>query len=121
MSLADFSIISRLPASDIVSVDIVKIILGSKVLADLYLLDASYLTFYTAESNAIAASIEPSDSNCKYVSVFLKTFLWPENVRTVVIESMNIALQRMLCNGFGVCVGLYGNTIFGCITKEAIF
>lgn len=68
-------IISRLPASDLVTGDIVKITLGSKVPADIRLLDiSSDLRFdrsiLTGESNAIPASVEPTDPNCKYIPSF---------------------------------------------------
>lgn len=70
-----FCIVFRLPASDLVAGDIVKITLGSKVPADIRLLDVSSdlrfdRSILTGESNAVAASIEPTDPNCKCVSIF---------------------------------------------------
>ena len=58
-------------AADLVAGDVVKITMGSKVPADIRLLTiSSDLRFdrsiLTGESNAIAASTEPTDPNCNY-------------------------------------------------------
>ncbi|KAJ7713561.1 E1-E2 ATPase-domain-containing protein [Mycena metata] len=78
----------KLPAADLVSGDIVSITLGSKVPADLRLLEASSdlrfdRSILTGESNDIAAAVDCTDKN--------------------FLESRNIALQGTLCtSGSGV-------------------
>ncbi|KAF9068133.1 hypothetical protein BDP27DRAFT_1266640 [Rhodocollybia butyracea] len=97
----------NLPAANLVLGDIVKITLGSKVPADLRLIEiSSDLRFdrsiLTGESNAIAATIDATDIN--------------------FMESRNIALQGTLCtsgSGVGICVGLGDHTVFGRIAKQA--
>jgi P-type E1-E2 ATPase len=74
-SSEQWAILHRLPAAELVSGDIVKITMGSKVPADMRLLDiSSDLRFdrsiLTGESNAIAATIESTDPNCNDTSVF---------------------------------------------------
>ncbi|KAF8890953.1 hypothetical protein BD779DRAFT_1610703 [Infundibulicybe gibba] len=98
---------SKIPASDLVSGDIVTITLGSKVPADIRLIEiSSDLRFdrsiLTGESNAVPASLDCTDNN--------------------FMESRNIALQGTLCtngNGKGICVALGDNTVFGRIAKQA--
>jgi len=97
----------KLPAESLVSGDIVQVTLGSKVPADLRLLNVSSdLRFdrsvLTGESNAVAASVDCTDPN--------------------FLESRNIALQGTLCtsgSGTGVCVGLGDFTVFGRIAQQA--
>ncbi|KAF7291797.1 Calcium ATPase [Mycena chlorophos] len=97
----------KLPAADLVSGDIVTITLGSKVPADLRLIEVSPdLRFdraiLTGESNEIAGSVDCTDQN--------------------FLESRNIALQGTLCtsgSGVGIAVALGDNTVFGRIAKQA--
>ncbi|KAJ7876513.1 hypothetical protein B0H14DRAFT_3083125 [Mycena olivaceomarginata] len=97
----------KLPAADLVLGDIVTITLGSKVPADLRLLDVSSdlrfdRSILTGESNDIAATVDCTDKN--------------------FMESRNIALQGTLCtcgSGVGVAVGLGDGTVFGRIAKQA--
>ncbi|KAF7300959.1 Calcium ATPase [Mycena indigotica] len=97
----------KLPAADLVSGDIVTITLGSKVPADLRLVQVSPdlrfdRSILTGESNEIAGSVDCTDHN--------------------FLESRNIALQGTLCtsgSGIGVAVALGDNTVFGRITKQA--
>ncbi|KAK7001680.1 calcium ATPase [Favolaschia claudopus] len=97
----------KLPAADLVSGDIVTITLGSKVPADLRLLEiSSDLRFdrsiLTGESVEVAASLDCTDKN--------------------FMESRNIALQGTLCtsgSGIGIAVGLGDGTVFGRIAKQA--
>ncbi|KAJ7438708.1 hypothetical protein B0H11DRAFT_1752553 [Mycena galericulata] len=97
----------KLPAADLVSGDIVTITLGSKVPADLRLLDVSSdlrfdRSILTGESNDIAATVDCTDKN--------------------FMESRNIALQGTLCtsgSGIGIAVGLGDGTVFGRIAKQA--
>nr|GAT50085.1 H-K-ATPase alpha [Mycena chlorophos] len=97
----------KLPAADLVSGDIVTITFGSKVPADLRLIEVSPdLRFDRAilagESNEIAGSVDCTDQN--------------------FLESRNIALQGTLCtsgSGVGVAVALGDNTGFGRIAKQA--
>lgn len=61
----------RLPAAELVLGDIVTITLGSKVPADVRLLEmSSDLRFdrsiLTGESNAISGSVDCTDPNCEY-------------------------------------------------------
>ncbi|KAF9078729.1 hypothetical protein BDP27DRAFT_1441123 [Rhodocollybia butyracea] len=82
----------KLPAESLVLGDIVKVTLGSKVPADLRLIEVSSdlrfdRSILTGESNAIAATIDATDIN--------------------FMESHNIALQGTLCtsgSGVGICV-----------------
>lgn len=70
------------------------------------------------EGDAVAASTEPSNSNCEYIFVF--HIPQSNYVRRAVMESRNITLQGTLCtsgNGIGVCVGLGDHTVFGRIVK----
>ncbi|KAJ7085621.1 hypothetical protein C8R43DRAFT_1244958 [Mycena crocata] len=98
----------KLPAADLVSGDIVSITLGSKVPADIRLLDVSSdlrfdRSLLTGESNDIAATVDATDKN--------------------FMESRNIALQGTLCtsgSGVGIAVGLGDGTVFGRIAKQAI-
>ncbi|KAJ7366054.1 hypothetical protein DFH08DRAFT_162880 [Mycena albidolilacea] len=98
---------SKLPAADLVLGDIVTITLGSKVPADLRLLDVSSdlrfdRSILTGESNDVAATVDCTDKN--------------------FMESRNIALQGTLCtcgSGVGVAVGLGDGTVFGRIAKQA--
>ncbi|KAJ7124432.1 hypothetical protein C8R44DRAFT_980707 [Mycena epipterygia] len=97
----------KLPAADLVSGDIVTITLGSKVPADLRLLEVSSdlrfdRSILTGESNDVAASVDCTDKN--------------------FMESRNIALQGTLCtsgSGMGIAVGLGDGTVFGRIAKQA--
>ncbi|KAJ7983238.1 hypothetical protein DFH06DRAFT_1266674 [Mycena polygramma] len=97
----------KLPAADLVSGDIVAITLGSKVPADLRLLEVSSdlrfdRSILTGESNDVAATVDCTDKN--------------------FLESRNIALQGTLCtsgSGVGVAVGLGDGTVFGRIAKQA--
>ncbi|KAJ7039338.1 hypothetical protein C8F04DRAFT_1220121 [Mycena alexandri] len=97
----------KLPAADLVSGDIVSITLGSKVPADLRLLEVSSdlrfdRSILTGESNDIAAAVDCTDKN--------------------FLESRNIALQGTLCtsgSGVGIAVGLGDGTVFGRIAKQA--
>jgi len=97
----------RLPATELVFGDIVTITLGSKVPADLRLVEVSSdlrfdRSILTGESNAIPGTVECTDPN--------------------FMESRNIALQGTLCtsgSGIGVCVGLGDGTVFGRIAKQA--
>ncbi|KAF8887752.1 E1-E2 ATPase-domain-containing protein [Infundibulicybe gibba] len=97
---------SRIPAADLVSGDIVTITLGSKVPADIRLIDVSSdlrfdRSILTGESNTVPASLDCTDDN--------------------FMESRNIALQGTLYtngNGKGICVGLGDNTVFGRIAKQ---
>ena len=66
-------------AADLVAGDVVKITMGSKVPADIRLLTiSSDLRFdrsiLTGESNAIAASTEPTDPNCNYPPPFTPSY-----------------------------------------------
>ncbi|KAJ7211563.1 hypothetical protein GGX14DRAFT_534540 [Mycena pura] len=98
---------ARLPASDLVSGDIVTISLGSKVPVDLRLIEVSSdlrfdRSILTGESNEISGSVDCTDKN--------------------FLESRNIALQGTLCtsgSGIGVAVALGDNTVFGRIAKQA--
>ncbi|KAF9078799.1 hypothetical protein BDP27DRAFT_1412741 [Rhodocollybia butyracea] len=98
---------SKLPAANLVLGDIVKITLGSKIPADLRLIEVSSdlrfdRSILTGESNAIAATRDATDIN--------------------FMESHNIALQGTLCtsgSGVGICVGLGDSTVFGRIAKQA--
>lgn len=63
----------RIPAADLVAGDIVQITLGSKVPADIRLLDVSSdlrfdRSILTGESNAIAATTDATDANCKFAA-----------------------------------------------------
>ena len=115
-----------MPAADLVSGDVVKITMGSKVPADIRLLHASSdlrfdRSILTGECNAIAASIEPTDPNCK-LCLTLSSLPFFSFSFHPVMESRNIALQGTLCtsgNGTGVCVGLGDYTVFGRIAKQA--
>ncbi|KAJ6599519.1 hypothetical protein B0H10DRAFT_2084333 [Mycena sp. CBHHK59/15] len=97
----------KLPAADLVSGDIDTITLGSKVPADLRLLEVSSdlrfdRSILTGESNDVAAAIDCTDKN--------------------FMESRNIALQGTLCtsgSGVGIAVGLGDGTVFGRIAKQA--
>ncbi|KAF7333008.1 Calcium ATPase [Mycena venus] len=97
----------KLPAADLVSGDIVAITLGSKVPADLRLLEVSSdlrfgRSILTGESNEVAATVDCTDKN--------------------FMESRNIALQGTLCtsgSGVGIAVGLGDGTVFGRIAKQA--
>ncbi|KAF9072827.1 hypothetical protein BDP27DRAFT_1290170 [Rhodocollybia butyracea] len=97
----------NVPAANLVLGDIVKITLGSKVPADLRLIEVSSdlrfdRSILTGESNAIAATLDATDIN--------------------FMESRNIALQGTLCtsgSGVGICVGLGDYTVFGRIAKQA--
>ncbi|SGY20643.1 BQ5605_C016g08112 [Microbotryum silenes-dioicae] len=97
-----------IPASDLVTGDVVKVTLGSKVSADLRLIECSAdlrfdRSILTGESNPISGTTVPTDANFS-------------------MESRNIALQGTLClsgSGIGVCVGLGDNTVFGRIAKDA--
>ncbi|KAF7984332.1 hypothetical protein HWV62_15333 [Athelia sp. TMB] len=97
----------KMPAADLVSGDVVQITLGSKVPADIRLLDVSSdlrfdRSILTGESNPIGATVDATDPN--------------------FMESKNIALQGTLCtsgSGLGVCVGLGDGTVFGRIAKQA--
>ncbi|KAJ6579686.1 hypothetical protein DFH09DRAFT_1446136 [Mycena vulgaris] len=97
----------KLPAADLVSGDIVTITLGSKVPADLRLLEVSSdlrfdRSILTGESNDVAATTDCTDPN--------------------FMESRNIALQGTLCtsgSGVGIAVGLGDGTVFGRIAKQA--
>ncbi|SGY21437.1 BQ5605_C016g08237 [Microbotryum silenes-dioicae] len=97
----------KIAAADLVSGDIVKITLGSKVPADLRLIECSSdlrfdRSILTGESNPISATTHNTDPN--------------------FMESHNIALQGTLClsgSGLGVCVALGDNTVFGRIAKAA--
>jgi sodium/potassium-transporting ATPase subunit alpha len=71
--------VHRLPAAELVAGDIVKITLGSKVPADLRLLEASSdlkfdRSILTGESNPISASVEPTDVNCSSLFHFQTNF-----------------------------------------------
>ena len=117
----------RLPATELVFGDIVTITLGSKVPADLRLVEVSSdlrfdRSILTGESNAIPGTVECTDPNC--------TLLLPSTAQPLVtfccfqsvMESRNIALQGTLCtsgSGIGVCVGLGDGTVFGRIAKQA--
>ncbi|KAJ6489874.1 hypothetical protein C8R45DRAFT_1062204 [Mycena sanguinolenta] len=106
----------KLPASDLVSGDLVKITLGAKVPADLRLLEVSSdlrfdRSILTGESNEITASVDATDNNCKFSFAPL-----------LFMESRNIALQGTLCtcgSGVGVAVGLGDGTVFGRIARQA--
>ncbi|KAJ8522214.1 hypothetical protein ONZ45_g1140 [Pleurotus djamor] len=97
----------KIPASDLVFGDVVTVVLGNKVPADLRLIDTSSdLKFdrsaLTGESNAIPASTDATDPN--------------------FMETRNMALQGTLCvsgSGKGICVGLGDSTVFGRIAKQA--
>jgi sodium/potassium-transporting ATPase subunit alpha len=97
----------KIPASELVAGDIVKIVLGSKVPADVRLLEVSSdlrfdRSILTGESNAINATIDMTDAN--------------------FLESKNVALQGTLCtsgSGTGVCVQLGDATVFGRIAKAS--
>lgn len=99
--------LQKLPAADLVAGDIVQITLGSKVPADIRLLDVSSdlrfdRSILTGESNPIGATVDVTDPN--------------------FMETKNIALQGTLCtsgSGIGVCVGLGDGTVFGRIAKQA--
>ena len=112
-------------ASELVSGDVVKVTMGSKVPADIRLLEASSdlrfdRSILTGESNAIPATTEATDPNCNYPVYFVLTL--PHRLLYTVMESRNIALQGTLCtsgSGVGVCVGLGDFTVFGRIAKQA--
>ncbi len=60
----------RLPAAELVSGDVVTITLGSKVPADLRLLEVSSdlrfdRSILTGESNGVAATVDCTDKNCE--------------------------------------------------------
>ncbi|SCV72206.1 BQ2448_4900 [Microbotryum intermedium] len=96
-----------IPASDLVAGDVVKVTLGSKVPADLRLIECSAdlrfdQSILTGESNPISGTTQTTDAN--------------------FMESRNIALQGTLCffgSGIGICVGLGDSTVFGRIAKDA--
>ncbi|KAJ7618585.1 hypothetical protein FB45DRAFT_1007358 [Roridomyces roridus] len=97
----------KIPAANLVAGDVVSITLGSKVPADLRLLQVSSdlrfdRSILTGESNEITATTECTDKN--------------------FMESRNIALQGTLCtsgSGIGIAVGLGDSTVFGRIAKQA--
>ncbi|KAJ7227924.1 hypothetical protein C8J57DRAFT_1092819 [Mycena rebaudengoi] len=97
----------KLPAADLVSGDIITLSLGSRVPADLRLLEVSSdlrfdRSILTGESNDVAAAVDATDNN--------------------FMESRNIALQGTMCtsgSGVGVAVGLGDATVFGRIAKDA--
>ncbi|KAJ7062790.1 hypothetical protein C8F01DRAFT_1230384 [Mycena amicta] len=97
----------KLPAADLVSGDVVNITLGSKVPADLRLIEVSPdlrfdRSILTGESNDVAGSVDCTDKN--------------------FLESRNIALQGTLCtsgSGIGIAVALGDHTVFGRIAKQA--
>lgn len=65
-------ICSRLPAAELVAGDIVQITLGSKVPADIRLLDVSSdlrfdRSILTGESNPIGATVDVTDPNCESI------------------------------------------------------
>jgi sodium/potassium-transporting ATPase subunit alpha len=64
---------SRIPAADLVAGDMVKITLGSKVPADIRLIEVSSdlrfdRSILTGESNAIPAGVDCTDHNCRNLS-----------------------------------------------------
>lgn len=64
------NICSRLPAAELVAGDIVQVTLGSKVPADIRLLDVSSdlrfdRSILTGESNPIGATVDVTDPNCE--------------------------------------------------------
>ncbi|KAJ7499936.1 hypothetical protein FB451DRAFT_1385591 [Mycena latifolia] len=97
----------KLPAADLILGDIVSITLGSKVPADLRLLEVSSdlrfdRSILTGESTDVAATVDCTDKN--------------------FMESRNIALQGTLCtsgSGVGIAVGLGDGTVFGRIAVQA--
>ncbi|KAJ7499921.1 hypothetical protein FB451DRAFT_1015261, partial [Mycena latifolia] len=97
----------KLPAADLVLGDIVAITLGSKVPADLRLLEVSSdlcfdRSILTGESTDVTATVDCTDKN--------------------FMESRNITLQGTLCtsgSGVGIAVGLGDGTVFGCIAAQA--
>ncbi|KIM77897.1 hypothetical protein PILCRDRAFT_11576 [Piloderma croceum F 1598] len=98
---------SKIPATELVTGDIVKITLGSKVPADMRVLSCSSdlrfdRSILTGESNPISASVDATDPN--------------------FMETKNICLQGTLCtsgSGLGVVVGTGDFTVFGRIAKQA--
>ncbi|KAF7331386.1 hypothetical protein MKEN_00016600 [Mycena kentingensis (nom. inval.)] len=97
----------KLSAADLVMGDLVTITLGSKVPADLRLIEVSPdlrfdRSILTGESNEIAGSVDATNAN--------------------FLESRNIALQGTLCtggSGFGIAVACGDHTVFGRIAKQA--
>ena len=65
-----FRYTKRVPATELVTGDIVKITLGSKVPADMRILSCSSdlrfdRSILTGESNPISAAVDATDANCK--------------------------------------------------------
>uniref|UniRef100_A0A0W0FSB1 Cation-transporting P-type ATPase N-terminal domain-containing protein n=1 Tax=Moniliophthora roreri TaxID=221103 RepID=A0A0W0FSB1_MONRR len=99
--------VHRLPASELVSGDLVQISMGNKIPADIRLIKVSSdlrfdRSILTGESVPIPGSIDATSTN--------------------FMESHNIALQGTLCtngSGLGICVGLGSKTVFGQIAQQA--
>ncbi|SCV72109.1 BQ2448_4803 [Microbotryum intermedium] len=119
----------KIAAADLVSGDIVKITLGSKVPADLRLIECSSdlrfdRSILTGESNPISATTRNTDPNLYVLhSCATKHILRVSRLTTLALqilfcsmESHNIALQGTLCLSGS---GLGDNTVFGRIAKAA--
>ncbi|KAG7443354.1 uncharacterized protein BT62DRAFT_921869 [Guyanagaster necrorhizus] len=104
----------EVPAPELVLGDIVHINMGCKVPADLRLLEVSSdlkfdRSILTGESNAIPATVENTNPNCKLQPQ-------PPSMRKLM------GFVGTLCvggDGLGVCVCLGDNTVFGRIAKQA--
>ncbi|KAK7054487.1 hypothetical protein VNI00_003685 [Paramarasmius palmivorus] len=99
--------VHKLPASELVSGDLVQITMGNKIPADIRLIQVSSdlrfdRSILTGESIPIPGTVDGTNAN--------------------FMESHNIALQGTLCtngSGLGVCVGLGSKTVFGQIAQQA--
>ncbi|KAJ8078261.1 hypothetical protein PM082_000467 [Marasmius tenuissimus] len=99
--------VHKMPASELVSGDLVQLSMGNKIPADIRLIEASSdlrfdRSILTGESVPIPGTVESTNAN--------------------FMESHNIALQGTLCtngSGTGICVGVAGKTVFGQIAQQA--
>ncbi|KAK1231903.1 hypothetical protein PQX77_004971 [Marasmius sp. AFHP31] len=99
--------VHKMPASELVSGDLVQLSMGNKIPADIRLIEVSSdlrfdRSILTGESVPIPGTVESTNAN--------------------FMESHNIALQGTLCtngSGTGICVGVAGKTVFGQIAQQA--
>ncbi|KAL0576968.1 hypothetical protein V5O48_005010 [Marasmius crinis-equi] len=99
--------VHKMPASELVSGDLVQLSMGNKIPADIRLIQVSSdlrfdRSILTGESVPVPGTVDATNPN--------------------FMESQNIALQGTLCtngSGVGVCVNIAGKTVFGQIAQQA--
>ncbi|KAL8280473.1 hypothetical protein RQP46_007121 [Phenoliferia psychrophenolica] len=118
--------IIKVPAADLVAGDIISIVLGCKVPADVRILECSSdlqfdRSILTGESAAISGTVNDTNENFVRLSI-QQTDDHHADEHFTQLEAKNIALQGTLCtsgSGTGVCVELGDSTVFGRIAQAA--